>query len=442
MNSFFRVFFIAALTVTTAFSQASENVERNGDVIKIRTSGICYIDPGINMEQAALIAKYDAINEMLQIAGSFLEKNDSLLNDRMKKDEISKYLSNLVEVFVFREGEENIDGYPAYVSHISSELQIELVNSILLDAKIDNPFRFRLNAEHERLQRIFEEIKSIQRTTSRISEEEIEILSNKLEATDWANKAYLAEIEGLRLDYYLVAIDLDIEYEAAYLGLAETMIGIEAYSDLLILLSRLLNIDPLNYPSIYSKRGEVYYIQKQYSMAIKELEKAVAMNPDYADAYCILGSVYADLKKNSEALEKFRQAILRDQNFYKPYYLRATLLRKQGKYDESLKDFDKAVSLNPKNSYSYFNRGVIYYLMGNYERSVEEYSKSIYLKELVPEFYFNRSITYRKLDMLKKATEDYKTYLLLTDKDLNRNNYGDRVNEWLSDESYSPILID
>jgi tetratricopeptide (TPR) repeat protein len=428
--------------VITAFSQASENVERNGDVIKIRTSGICYIDPGIKTEQAALIAKYDAINEMLKTAGYYLEKNDSLLNEKMKKDDISKYLTNNMEIFVYREGEENLDGYPAYVSHITSELQIELVNMILLEAKIDNPFRYRLIVEHERLQELFEEIKSIQRTTSRISEEQIEILTNKLQATEWANKAYLAETEGLRLDYYLVAIDLDIKYESAYLGLAKTMINIEAYSDLLILLSRLLNLDPLNYPSIYSKRGEVYYIQKQYSMAIKELEKAVAMNPDYADAYCILGSVYADLKKNSEALEKFRQAIIRDPDFYKPYYLRATLLRKQGKYDESIKDLDKAVSLNPKNSYSYFNRGIIYYLMGNYERSSEEYSKAIYLKELVPEFYFNRSITYRKLDMLKKATEDYKTYLLLTDKDLNRNNYGDRVNEWLSDESYNPILID
>lgn len=442
MNIFLRFFLITVLTVITTSAYASENVERNGDVVKIRTSGICYIDPGINMQQAALIAKYDAINEMLQIAGSYLEKNDSLLNEKMKKDEISRYLSNLVEVFVFREGEENVDGYPAYVSHISSELQIELVNRILLDAKIDNPFRFRLIAEHERLQELFEEIKSIQRSTSRISEESIDILTRKLEATDWSNKAYLAESEGLRLDYYLVAIDLDTRYESAYLGLAETMISIESYSDLLIILSRLLNLDPLNYPSMYSKRGQVYYIQKQYSAAIKELEKAIAINPDYADAYCVLGSVYADLKKNTEALEKYRQAALRDPDFYKPYFLRATLLRKQGKYDESLKDFNKAVSLNPKNSYSYFNRGIIYYLMGNYEKSVEEYSKAIYLKELVPEFYYNRSITYRKLEMLKKATEDYKTYLLLTDKDLNRNNYGERVNEWLSDETYNPMIID
>ena len=441
MNIIFKVF-IAALIGFNTLSNATENVERNGEIIKIRSNGICYIDPGINMQQAALIAKYDAINEMLRIAGSYLEKNDSLLNEKMKKDEISKYLTNLVEVFVFREGEENVDGYPAYVSHITSELQIELVNRILLEAKIDNPFRHKLIAENERLQKLFEEIKSIQRTTTRISEESIGILSNKLEATDWANKAYLAESEGLKLDYYLVAIDLDAEYESAYLGLAETMIGIEAYSDLLIILTRVLNLDPLNYPSLYSKRGQVYYIQKQYSTAIKELEKAIAINPDYADAYCILGSVYADLKKNTEALEKFRQAILTDPDFYKPYFLRATLLRKQGKYDESLKDFDKAVSLNPKNSYSYFNRGIIFYLMSNYERSVEEYSKAIYLKELVPEFYYNRSITYRKLNMLKKATEDYKTYLLLTDKDLNRNNYGERVEKWLSDESYNPMIID
>jgi tetratricopeptide (TPR) repeat protein len=419
-----------------------KDVEFLDKVLKIRTEGICYMDPGISIEQAKLIAKYDAIHHALIKLSSFLESNDSLVNGNMAKNSIIQYLSNSLDVTVLREGEEKIDGYPAYLSNVVCSIHIDNLNRFLLNARIDNKYRFQLLSEYQRLNEIFVKIKSLKSMTNKIPDSMIKEIFSKLTATEWANKGHLTDQEGLKLEYYAIAIDYDNSYESAHLFMAESMMKVGKYAEVLSMFNKLINSDALRYPAVYARRGEVYYIQKQYSPAIKELEKAIAIKPDYADAYCTLAMVYSALNKNDLALEKLGLAVSADADFYKPYSLRATIYRKAGKYDLALKDYDKALALNPKNSESYFNRGLIFYLTGSFEKSIEEYSKALYLDELSPAIYFNRSIAYRKLDMLKKATEDYKTYLLLTVKDITRDTYSDLVKVWMEDEKYKPMFQD
>jgi tetratricopeptide (TPR) repeat protein len=432
--------FLSFALVTCVF--AVKDVEFQDKILKIRTEGICYMDPGITTDQAKLISKYDAIHQSLIKLSSFLEANDSLVNGNMPKNSIIQYLSNSLEVIVLQDGEEKIDGYPAYLSNVVCQIHIDNLNRFLLNAKIDNRFRYQLISEYERINDVFVKIKSLKSMTNKIPDRMIEEIVSKLTATEWANKGHLTDQEGLKLEYYAIAIDYDNSYESAHLFMAESMMKVGKYAEVLSMFNRLINSDALRYPAVYARRGEVYYLQKQYSPAIKELEKAIAIKPDYADSYCVLGMVYAALNKNDQALEQLGKAISADEGFYKPYSLRATIYRKAGKYDLALKDYDKAIALNPRISDSYFNRGIIYYLMGNFEKSVEEYSKALYFDELSPAIYFNRAITYRKLEMLKKATEDYKTYLLLTVKDINKESYGELVNAWMADEKFKPMLQD
>jgi len=430
------------ILIAASFLSAEDEVEREGNLIKIRTSGICFLDPGISDDQAKLISKYDAINESLFKLGVYLEKNDSLLNEKISKNDVIKYLCNYLNVSVYKDGEENIDGYPAYVSYISAEIHISFLNSFLLQSKIDNQFRYQLLSEYERFKGIVLNIGSMKEATNKLPDNFINELSSSLIASDWANKAHLIEEEGLKLEYYSISIDNDKLYESSYIYLSDVLIRVGKQSDVLGILNKLINYNPLKYPAAYSKRGEVYTLQKLYSNAIKELEKAIAIDPYYADAYCILGSVYSALKKDDEAIIKFKQAVEIDENFYKPYFMRANYYRKNGKYDEALKDYEKTILLNPKNTDSYFNKGLTYYLTGNYHKAVEEYTKAIYLDELSPTLYYNRGIAYRKLSDMQNATEDYKTYLLLTVKDINKESYNELIKTWIADDKFRPMFQD
>jgi tetratricopeptide (TPR) repeat protein len=434
---------ITVLLITFSFLLFSEDdIERNGKTIKIRSNGICYLDFGITDEQAKIIAKYDAIYEALFKLGIYIEKNDSLITEKIGKNNVIKYFSNSLNTFVYKEGEENIDGYPAYVSYVTCEIHLDFLNRFLHESKINNQFRYQLLSEYYRLNDLFNKIGSLKETTEKIPENFIKDLSNKLIASDWANKAHLTDETGLKLEYYSISIDFDNLYEASYIYLADVMIKVGRNAEVLGMLNKLVNYDALKFPAAYTKRGEIYYLQKLYSVALKELDKAVAIDPKYSEAYCIMGSVYSALKKDDEALGKYKQAISLDENFYKPYYMRANFYRKNGKYDEALNDYNSAITLNPGNHESYFNRGIIFYLTGNYEKAIEDYSKAIYIDELSPVLYFNRAIAFRKLADQQKATDDYKTYLLLTVKDINKETYGELIKAWMADEKYKPIFQD
>jgi len=439
---FYRKIIITFIMIILSSAIFSDDVERNGKIIKIRSDGTCYLDPGISEEQAKLIAKYDAVHEALFKLGLYLDKNDSLLNEKVGKNGIMLYFGNSLNTFVYKEGEENIDGYPAYVSYVTCEIHLDYINELLQESAINNQLRFQLISEYNRLNLLFDQIGSLKETTNKIPENFITGLYNKLVATDWANKAHLSIEEGLKLEYYSIAIDHDNMYESSYIYLADVLIRVGRHTEVLGMLNKLINYDALKFPAAYTKRGEIYYIQKLYSVALKELDKAVAIDKNYAEAYCIMGAVYAALKKNDEALSKFRMAISLDENFYKPYFMRGNLYRKNGKFDEATSDYNNAILLNPKDTDSYYNRGIIFYLTGSYEKAVEDFTKAIYLDELSPALYYNRAVSYRKLSDNQKATDDYKTYLLLTVKDINKGTYGELIKAWMADETYKPLFQD
>ena len=434
-------FFLIILVCSFSLFGVS-GTERIGRNVKIRGRGVCYMDPGITPEKASLIAKYDALNDILSTAGSYFERNDSLLNEKMRRNQIALILGNNLDIFIYREGEENLDGYPTYTSYVTAEINIDNLNRNILEANTDNHKRYILRSEKRRLDTLFGKIKSMGLTTSRVSQEFIDDLISKLTATEWANKANREKSEGIRMDYFLIALDYDIRYEAAYLGLADTMIRIGRYTDLLNKLTSILIADPLNFPALYAKRGEVFLNLKQYNSAITELEKAIAMAPDYADAYCLLARAHSETGNNSAALTRYVQAIKADGNFYKPFFQRAILFRKEGKYDDALRDLDNAVNLNPMNAVTFFNRGIVLYFMGNLERAAEEFSKAIFLDELTADFFFNRALVYRKLNMMRRATDDYRTYLLLTQQKLSRESYAELVEKWMDNENIVPLFLE
>jgi len=436
-------FVLAALLIAPCPDLYSKSeIDVTGEIIKLRSSGVCYLDPGISPDQAKLLSKYDAINEGLNDLGTFLEKGDSLINEPAKKNHIVKCLTNRLEIFVYREGEEDIDGYPAYVTHISSDIHIVKLNDLLLDAKTDNKIRYLMDFEYSRFKELIKNINFLKISTNKLPENFIIDLTSKLTATEWANKAHLSNEEGMRIEYYSIAVDVDDLYESSYVHLAESLVKTGQNSLVMGMMNRLINIDPLNFAAAYSVRGYLFYQEKQYQSAVKELEKSLAIEPSFAYSNCILGAVLADQKKSDEAFQKFAAAIKTDPNYFLPYIYRANLYRKNGKYDEAISDYSKAAEINPKNIEPYYNSGIVYYLTGKYEKAVEEYTKALYIDELSPALYYNRAIALRKSDEDEKAAEDYRSYLLLSVKDIDESGTEPLVSAWMNESNFSPIFPD
>lgn len=82
--------------------------------------------------------------------------------------------------------------------------------------------------------------------------------------------------------------------------------------------------------------------QENYDAAIIEINKAIELSPNWADAYYNRGLAYSD-KHN---------------------------------YDQAISDYNKAIELNPNYAEAYNNRAIDYYLKGNYDMAWQDVHKA------------------------------------------------------------------
>jgi len=95
----------------------------------------------------------------------------------------------------------------------------------------------------------------------------------------------------------------------------------------------------------YIRQGLVYAEQGDYDQAIAHYDQAIALDPDYVEAYLYRGLAY----------------------------------RKRGEYDHAIADYSKAIELVPDNAEAYYDRGCAYLGLGNYEQVMADFSKAVEL---------------------------------------------------------------
>ena len=68
-----------------------------------------------------------------------------------------------------------------------------------------------------------------------------------------------------------------------------------------------IKLDP-NYANAYNNRGLAYYHEKDYKKAMADFNKAIELNPDFARAYNNRAYVYYQLKDVNKAKEDVQRA--------------------------------------------------------------------------------------------------------------------------------------
>jgi len=124
--------------------------------------------------------------------------------------------------------------------------------------------------------------------------------------------------------------------------------------------------------------GIAYNDEGNYDKAIECYQKAITIDPDYADAYYNLGLAYKD----------------------------------KGNYDKAIECWQKAIDINPDNAVTYNNMGLAYYSKG-WETSAADYlyqAGMIYLKQN------NRQWVLRTIDVMKIVVPDSPLIQKLKDK--------------------------
>lgn len=93
--------------------------------------------------------------------------------------------------------------------------------------------------------------------------------------------------------------------------------------------------NPSNEAKLEYNRGVDYYKNSQYELSMASFKRAIALDPNYIDAYYNLGSILEYLHKEDEALTIFKQIIVRKPDDYEAVYKAANLSFKAGMTDSA-----------------------------------------------------------------------------------------------------------
>jgi tetratricopeptide (TPR) repeat protein/S1-C subfamily serine protease len=190
----------------------------------------------------------------------------------------------------------------------------------------------------------------------------------------------------------------------------------------------------------YVNRGILYYNQQKYDLALSDWNKAIDINPNFAEAYNNRGNLYSDLQKYDLALSDWNKAIDINPNFAEAYNNRGNLYSDLQKYDLAISDYSKAIDINPNYAWAYYNRGILYYNQQKYELALSDWNKAIDINPNFAEAYNNRGNLYSDLQKYELALSDYSKVI-----DINPNlaqAYYNRGNLYIHLQKYDLALSD
>ncbi|HNZ66476.1 MAG TPA: tetratricopeptide repeat protein [Planctomycetota bacterium] len=138
------------------------------------------------------------------------------------------------------------------------------------------------------------------------------------------------------------AIQLNPQYEDAYISLAECLQNLQKYEDALKIYDKALALNSHN-PRTYENRAELYCQQGNTALAIQDLEHALELDSELPSVYGTLGQIYFNENNYNKALSYFSQVISLAPDFAQAYIDRAQVYEKQNNIENALQDYKTAL---------------------------------------------------------------------------------------------------
>ena len=121
------------------------------------------------------------------------------------------------------------------------------------------------------------------------------------------------------------------------------------------------------------------------SKGFEYIEQGIERYPDIAYFYYLRGGFckYPKLNKKEERVQSLDKAIEMDPNFADAYIMRAEAFMDNAQYDKALSDYNRAIELEPDRAYPYRGRASIYKKYGEADKVFADCKKVV---ELDPDY--------------------------------------------------------
>ena len=194
--------------------------------------------------------------------------------------------------------------------------------------------------------------------------------------------------------------------------------------DAVELINKAVAINP-DYAEAHNNLGNALKDLGRADEAAASYRKALAINPDFAEAYSNLGSTLKDLDQLVEAVESYHKALAINPEFVEAHSNLGHMLKGMGRMEEAAASYQKVLTFQPDDVITWNTLGLTFHAMDKLEDAVASYQKALAIKPDLSQAHYNLGLTLHDLDQLDEAVESYRKALALQpDFALAHNNLG------------------
>jgi superkiller protein 3 len=130
------------------------------------------------------------------------------------------------------------------------------------------------------------------------------------------------------------------------------------------------------HPDYHIFMGLISLLKDEHDQAIASFQKAIDLNPGYANAYYNMGLAYSQLKEYRKAARYYQKAVAINPNHEEAYYHAGFAWFNLKKYRKAMRCCQKALEINPNYAEAHTNMGAIHAKQGNLPEAVLCYQKA------------------------------------------------------------------
>ena len=186
----------------------------------------------------------------------------------------------------------------------------------------------------------------------------------------------------------------------------------EEITDSLEVLNRAIELNP-NYAEAFINRGLIRLSQENKPEALTDLEQAHRLKPHIKQIWDLVLRLHAEAKQYSEAILLLIKMIEIDPNYEKSFSLLAAFNQKADDSALAVKSFEKVLEVRPGMASMHLNLGIALNKQGEANTAIGHFKKALAIRPDHAEAYYNMGNALKAQGKLEEAIESYNKALAI-----------------------------
>ena len=166
--------------------------------------------------------------------------------------------------------------------------------------------------------------------------------------------------------------------------------------------NKAIEINP-QFAEAWNNKGTALGNLGRFEEALIAYDKAIEINPQFAEAWNSKGAALGNLGRFEEALIAFDKAIEINPQFVGAWINKGAALRNLGRFEEALIASEKAIEINPQFAEAWYNKGTALGNLGRFEEALIAYDKAIEINPQHVGAWINKGVTLGNLGRFEEA---------------------------------------